>query len=168
MLSGSGNDRMKGGGGGDDMNGGGGRDVLRGSGGRDALHGDGGNDRLSGGGGKDLLDGGAGRDLLRGGTGADVFLFGAARDSVAGAKRDVIVDFEEGIDRIRLSQIDADVDRKGHQAFEFIGGKAYSGDAGELRYAGGRLHADLDGDQRDDMQITVGDGVTLTLDSLLL
>lgn len=54
-------------------------------------------DTLQGGGGADWLHDGAGSDVLTGGAGADVFVF--ARDGAL----DRISDFEDGVDRIDLS-----------------------------------------------------------------
>jgi Ca2+-binding RTX toxin-like protein len=81
----NGNDRLKG----TDGN-----DVITGLGGSDRLEGDKGNDRLFGGGGDDRLKGDNGDDVLSGGAGADRFVF------ETGDGRDVVKDFEDGIDRI--------------------------------------------------------------------
>ena len=54
-------------------------------------------DTLQGGAGADWLHDGAGQDVLTGGAGADVFVF--ARDGAL----DRITDFEDGVDRIDLS-----------------------------------------------------------------
>ncbi|MEX0971111.1 MAG: M10 family metallopeptidase C-terminal domain-containing protein [Paracoccaceae bacterium] len=82
---------------GETINGGRGRDVLVGTAGNDILNGYGGRDEIYGHGGDDILIDGRGTDRLYGGTGADIFRF---RDD---GKRDFIMDFEIGIDRIDLS-----------------------------------------------------------------
>ncbi len=108
----------------DVLDGGNGNDLLFGSFGDDSLYGGNGNDWLFGGDrayptGDDYLDGGRGDDLLagtsgtdtlRGGPGADIFQFGVAGDIIAVAdtgsgagNRDVVLDFEQGQDRIDLS-----------------------------------------------------------------
>ncbi|MCB1312990.1 MAG: hypothetical protein KDK29_14440 [Sedimentitalea sp.] len=96
----------------DRLFGGGGQDRLFGSGARDLLQGGAGRDRLKGGGGDDLIAGGAGSDILFGGAGADEFRFAAG-----GGARDVIRDFEDGIDRIRIEGItgmgDLDIAQEG-------------------------------------------------------
>lgn len=115
LEGGSGRDVLNGNSGADILRGGGGGDILIGADGVDALYGDGGadrlygnagkdhleggagNDRLSGGGGKDWLDGGTGNDRLIGGGGADDFVFGA------GMGHDIIVDFSDDIDTLRLN-----------------------------------------------------------------
>jgi len=63
----------------------------------DLVEGGGGNDDLDGGPGADRLVDGPGRDRLRGGSGADVFVL------AADGRRDVILDFEPGTDRIDLA-----------------------------------------------------------------
>lgn len=72
-------------------------DQLSGGTGNDLLLGYAGNDRLEGGAGDDVLYAGTGQDRLTGGAGADTFVF------VADGRRDQIMDFEQGIDQIDLS-----------------------------------------------------------------
>ncbi len=71
--------------------------TLDGTGNDDVLGGGVGNDQLNGGNGNDILIDGAGQDTLRGGGGADLFIF--TRDDA----RDVILDYQAGIDQIDLS-----------------------------------------------------------------
>ena len=92
----NGRDRVFGGGGNDTIHGGGGNDLLNGGAGRDVLRGQAGNDRLVGGADRDNLDGGAGDDRLVGGVGADTFVFRK------GSGTDMIADFADGADRIRI------------------------------------------------------------------
>lgn len=96
LLGGAGNDRLYGAGGADVLGGGGGNDRLDGGLGNDMLNGGLGNDTLLGGGGRDVLAGGAGADRLVGGAMADVFVF------ARGGGRDTVVDFQNGLDRIRI------------------------------------------------------------------
>lgn len=133
-----------------------GNDVLDGVGGNDRLFGGKGGDDLFGGSGRDTLNGGTGYDFLEGNTGADFFDFNARTESVVGARRDVITDFSraEG-DRIDLRGIDANYNAGGNQVFDFIGRAAFSGDAGELRYSGHIISADMDGDRVADFQLDV-------------
>ena len=104
-LGGGGADKLYGGTGNDTLNGGNGNDRLQGDAGNDTLYGGSGNDKLfgranddalRGQGGKDVLDGGAGNDTLHGGLHADVFVFNDGRD--------VILDFTDDIDTIRLNK----------------------------------------------------------------
>ena len=107
LIGGFGNDRLEGnsqndmlfGGFGNDFAQGGlGNDYVAGGGGNDILLGWTGADTLTGGVGDDFLNGQSGNDLLEGGAGADAFAFDGA---VFGT--DFVVDFEPGIDTIRLT-----------------------------------------------------------------
>lgn len=83
----------------------GGRDRLEGLRGDDQLQGGAGDDRLSGGRGNDRLLGGDGADWLDGGRGGDHLSGGAGRDTFvfrAGDGTDVVADYADGQDRIRL------------------------------------------------------------------
>jgi Ca2+-binding RTX toxin-like protein len=110
---------------------------------------------LKGGAGDDRLTGRAGRDTLTGGAGADVFRYLSVKDSPAGTtKRDTITDFKAAQkDVIDLSAIDANSRKAGNQAFSFIGGRAFSGRRGQLRFSKGVLAADTNGDRKADLQI---------------
>jgi Ca2+-binding RTX toxin-like protein len=88
-----------------------GDNVLYGLDGNDVLSGGDGRDRIDGGDGGDVLYGGWGRDTMTGGAGADYFGF------YPECGRDTIIDFEIGIDKIDLENIDgidnfADLDGK--------------------------------------------------------
>jgi Ca2+-binding RTX toxin-like protein len=90
-----------------------GPDLLFGGRGDDLLRGGGGGDLLDGGSGEDTLVGGTGVDTLIGGTGGDVFVFGRGLEPGASSfdldtgtgpgNRDVILDFQQGEDRLDLS-----------------------------------------------------------------
>ena len=133
--------------------------VITGGAGNDTLNGGAGNDTLNGGNGNDVLVGGTGADVLTGGAGADVFRFTSLADStVAAGGRDTIRDFASG-DKIDLHLIDANASLPGDQAFSFIGTNAFSGAAGQLRYAasGGNtlITGDVNGDRVADFSILV-------------
>lgn len=109
LFGGTGNDRLAGGDGNDTARGGKGADVMLGDAGDDLLFGNlgadtiwggEGNDRLVGQNGNDFLTGGDGRDILKGGVGWDEFIYTDMREG-----RDVIRDFEDGIDLINLSAL---------------------------------------------------------------
>ena len=116
LTGGNGADTLSGTGRDDILFGGRGDDVLAGSGGADRLYGGQGADRLSGGDGFDLLVGGQGGDILRGDGGNDVLIGGKGGDVLTGGggadvfdfsrldgtDRDVITDFEVGVDSIHL------------------------------------------------------------------
>ncbi len=165
----------------DYIEGGEGRDALYGAGGNDTIYGGDGDDSggpitvapagyaqtatpgLFGGAGNDFLDGGRGRDLLNGGPGTDTLHGGPDNDifqfddgdTVKGASRDIILDFKRG-DRIDVHLIDA---KPGgfDNPFKFIGKKGFHDKAGELRFKGGKLAGDLDGDGKADIEIKVLD-----------
>jgi serralysin len=141
------------------INGSGAIDLLNGTPGRDQINGLAGRDVIFGNGGDDILIGGSGTDLLFGGAGADVFLYTTISDAprvtgiTAFLNREIIGDFQTGIDRIDLSAIDANINIAGNQAFTFIGSAAFSRVAGQLRYANGILSGDVNGDNVADFEI---------------
>ncbi|WP_075289989.1 calcium-binding protein [Pararhizobium arenae] len=131
-------------------------DTIVGSSAANTLNGRGGNDILSGLGGNDVLTGGTGRDQLRGGTGADKFDFNNKNESVVGANRDSILDFSRAQgDKVDLGGIDAKTTVAGNQAFSFIGSAAFGNHAGELRFSGGVVSGDVDGNGTADFQIAI-------------
>ena len=85
-------------------------DTITGKSGNDILVGGVGSDRLIGDGlsniGDDLIYGGTGRDVLTGDGGADTFVFQAGDGNSDRASSNVITDFEVGVDRIGLIDID--------------------------------------------------------------
>jgi Ca2+-binding RTX toxin-like protein len=116
-------------------------------------------DTLTGGAGHDQLHGGLGADVLKGGSGNDAFEYSSVADSTA-SSRDTILDFAAG-DKINLVAIDADSNASnGDSRFSFIGDKAFSRTAGELRaeWKGGSnwiVEADVDGDGTADLVIAL-------------
>lgn len=124
-----------------------GSDDLSGMKGDDQLFGGNGADYLYGGNGADQLTGGKGKDRLEGNSGADTFIFTHVNEMAKGSDADVIVDFENG-DTIDLSAAGS---------FSFIGDAGFSNSAGELRFAGGVLQGDVDGDGTADFEIKVKD-----------
>lgn len=136
-----------------------GADTLVGGLGDDTILGGFGKDRLNGGAGDDDLTGGAQADWLTGGAGNDDFIYLKASDSDP-TLRDVISDFGRG-DRIDLSEIDARADQPSDDFFRWIGADAFDGRAGELRYSGGLVSGDIDGDRVADFVIRVLGAPTL-------
>ena len=138
-------------------------DTLIGNADIESILGFAGKDILNGMGNDDTLTGGLSKDWQTGGTGTDIFDFNLKTETVRGANRDVIMDFNRvELDQIDLIGIDA---RKGagNQAFKFIGAKQFHDKAGELHYikkAGFLLvEGDIDGNGKADFQIQVH-GVT--------
>jgi hypothetical protein len=139
---------------------------LSGENGNDVLAGYAGNDRLHGGAGVDSLFGGAGSDELYGGIDQDNFMYTAAADSLVGlGKRDVIQDFTDGTDQIRI-YFDGNTKVAGIQGFDYLnqnlGGTAntnFTGQAGQLRTIwtldGYLIEGDVNGDAKPDFQIEV-------------
>ncbi|HMN88008.1 MAG TPA: M10 family metallopeptidase C-terminal domain-containing protein [Bauldia sp.] len=115
------------------------------------------NDTLNGGADDDRLTGGTGKDSLTGGTGRDTFDFNAIAETGKGAKRDVILDFKRGQDRIDLDTIDANTKANGNQDFKFIGASRFHKKPGELHILkqGKTLivEGDVNGDGKADFQI---------------
>ncbi|KLK92443.1 protease [Microvirga vignae] len=142
-------------------------DSLRGNDAANVIRGGAGNDYLYGRGGNDVLRGGAGVDMLSGGAGADVFDFDSIKDSLPGM-RDTIKDFVRGFDHIDLRTIDANVAAAGDQAFVFIDGKPFTGQAGQLKIGSGVLSGDVNGDKMADFQINVSGASSLAKDDFYL
>jgi Ca2+-binding RTX toxin-like protein len=145
-------------------------DILTGNAGANALSGGAGNDRLTG----DL-----GRDTLTGGAGNDVFDFNSVGESGVGAGvRDVITDFQRGLDVIDLGDIDANTARAGDQSFSFIGTRDFSGKGAELRYQTFDqpgtanditvVSGDVNGDAVADFEIEIAAIMQLTRSDFLL
>lgn len=130
--------------------------VMFGGAGTDTLIGGRGHDRFDGGDGDDKLVGGWGADALTGGAGSDRFFYLSVKDSSAAA-HDLIADLADA-DVLYLKPIDADVTRKGDQAFHLVA--AFSHQASELTvgYDSGSnlttISGDVDGDGAADLVIT--------------
>ena len=147
------------------LEGGAGGDTLHGEGGNDFLLGGIGDDTLIGGDGDDILNGGLDRDILWGGDGVDIFEFLDVIESGTGSSRDVIKDFEQGVDLIDLSAVGATsfsaggfTSTAGEVTFKLIGG----GTKTVVEY-------DHDGDGAADFQILMTNGgFTITADDFIL
>jgi Ca2+-binding RTX toxin-like protein len=127
------------------MNGTAGADTLLGAGGNDVLRGGDGDDWLHGGAGNDVLRGGPGRDTLAGGVGADVFMYPLLGEIDGDEIRDLRAE-----DLLNLS---------GLTGFSFLADAAFTGQAGQFRYAQSgrdmRLEVDTDGDALADITLTL-------------
>ncbi|MBB1248226.1 calcium-binding protein [Rhizobium sp. G21] len=146
-----------------------GANGLWGQNGDDILKGLDGNDKLYGGSGDDDLYGGRGLDRLTGNSGADFFIFQSTSDSPNNSNRDVIVDFSRSQgDQIDLMDIDAVKSSSRDNAFDFIGSAAFSDTAGELRYSGGIIRGDVNGDGRADFSIEVDNMASLRAGDFIL
>ncbi|MFN3209316.1 MAG: beta strand repeat-containing protein [Roseovarius sp.] len=163
LMGGAGQDRLLGGSGNDTLDGGSGDDTLSGGGGNDELDGGEGDDRLYGDVGDDILFNSAGQDRFEGGSGADTFVFDDHTVMGTGAAgRDLIFDFEDGIDVIDVSQMDADPSTAGIvDTFTFVGASGFTGTAGEIQISSVGSHTALDFDFDGD---AVADGTILLRD----
>jgi Ca2+-binding RTX toxin-like protein len=121
---------------------------IEGNAARNALEGKGGSDTLLGFAGDDVLIGGAGSDRLTGGIGHDTFVF-------TDLSRDTITDFVSGTDNIDLGWLI-------NTGFRFIGSAAFSGAAGQGRFANGLFQLDLNGDRLADLTIAISGQVAAT------
>jgi Ca2+-binding RTX toxin-like protein len=136
-----------------------GDDGLNGGANNNVIFGGDGADRLNGGGGNDLLIGGAGADSLVGGAGADRFSFLPGDLTASATTTDKVWDFShaEG-DKLDFSAIDAR-QGGGDDAFAFIGGASFSGQAGQLRVeaygAWWQITGDVNGDRQADFLLQV-------------
>jgi Ca2+-binding RTX toxin-like protein len=128
-------DRLFGGAGNDFLDGAWDNDHLDGGSGNDQLDGLWGNDVLIGGSGRARLDGSYDADRLTGSAGADRFELAYSFLSAPGKDhRDIITDFQPGKgDRIDLSGMDANLQRKGDQTFAWVGADADPG-VGEVGF----------------------------------
>jgi Ca2+-binding RTX toxin-like protein len=175
LVGGAGSDELYGGLGNDHLIGDGGDDDLRGNDGNDDLNGGDGADDLQGGAGADKLTGGLGQDRLVGGLAADVFVFTSKLDSAVGAERDTIIDFSATQkDQLNLVAIDANEKLKGNQVFSWLGNRAFSGQAGQLRYfnvaapSGIVVQGDVNGDRVADFEISLLGVSSLVTSQVLL
>lgn len=110
---------------------------------------------LSGLGGADVLNGLGGNDTLIGGAGADQFRF----TELGGT--DVIADFEKGIDQINLSEIDANTQLAGNQAFAWASAFTHVAGQAVLSQSGGltTVKLDVNGDGKSDLDIVINGSV---------
>ncbi|MGL4960181.1 MAG: calcium-binding protein [Inquilinus sp.] len=130
-------------------------------------------DQITGSTAANVLNGWAGQDVLTGGAGADRFGLTAASHSAVGAA-DRITDFSRAQgDKIDLSAIDADPGIGGDQAFTFIGGGAFTHQAGQLRAVVTSpgvttIAGDLNGDGVSDFHIVLTGALTLQTSDFVL
>lgn len=121
---------------------------------------------------KDLIDGGKGIDTLDGGAGKDTFLFSKGDTGKTIDTADHILNFELGIDKLNVHDIDAIAGKKGNQDFSWIGTKDFTGKAGQLHYerVDGETYVsgDWNGDKKADFMIHLDGDFRLTADSFVL
>jgi subtilisin-like proprotein convertase family protein len=147
--------------------------YLSGMDGNDTLAGRSGNDTVRGNNGDDYIYGGTGNDDLRGGAGKDSFIFTSA---VGSANADVIVDFSEVSDRIRLDNADF----AGLSTGTLAASKFQANTAGQATQSndriiydtnGGQIYFDRDGSGNASRQLfatITTDGITLTASDFII
>ena len=127
---------------------------------------------LSGLAGNDTLNGGGGADTLTGGDGNDIFVFSSTAN-IGNANnannRETITDFRTAgqADLIDLTAVDANTLVAGQQGFNYanIGAAFTGGGVSSLRYSGGVLAGDTNGDGTQDFRIALTNGpASLTSD----
>lgn len=128
----------------------------------DGLSGD---DTVTGSSAADVIALSYGQDTLTGGGGADIFDLDFLAESLVGAA-DTITDFEQGIDRISLTNVDANVNKPKDQAFTFLGTGAFTNKAGQLRIehsdaSSTEIFGDVNGDGVADFQINLSTYVVM-------
>lgn len=148
----------------------GGADSITGSFYSDTLYGRGGNDTIKGLTGNDKLIGGYGADTLTGGIGNDRFDFNLSAESgISASTRDKIIDFVRGQDKIDLSGIDANANAGGNNAFTKMFGSNVTFTApGQLKFTGGVVYGNTDGDAAAEFSIQVSGVSKLTLSDFVL
>ena len=116
--------------------------------------------------GDDVITGRGGADTLQGGEfSTDRFVYLASSDAVAG---ETITDFDAG-DLIDLSAIDANAGLAGDQAFLFIGSALFSATGrGQVRFSGGQVQGDSNGDGVADMFINMTGVVAMSATDFVL
>jgi len=126
--------------------------------------------------GNDAIEGYLGADTLTGGPGADVFVYSNSGDS-PDFERDTITDFTTADDLISLKQLRTNLSNEASSlnaflnndfAFQFVGGAAYSGRAGEVRFSPGALEIDLNGDSVTDMAVNLPGVTSFSAANLIL
>ena len=112
----------------------------------DTLNGGSAKDLLIGLAGNDVVQGGASADVLIGGPGSNRFVYSDLSDSPAKrGRQDQILGFQRAGDVIDLSALG--------DSLTYIDKKAFTREAGEIRFAGGSLQLDADGNGRADLEI---------------
>ena len=108
-----------------------------------------------------------------------MFDFNSLNETPVGSGvRDVITDFQLGLDHIDLAGIDANATRAGDQAFKFIGTQGFGGKAGDLHYQTFDqpgtanditvISGDINGDKVADFEIELAGIVNLRSSDFLL
>jgi serralysin len=153
ILSGGGNDIIRGNSSANTFRGGSGVDKLYGMGGVDTLFGQAGNDTLYGGEQDDLIYGGAGADKLYGQAGDDTLIGGSGNDTLYGGLGADIFRINKGPGRDLISDYDSDAD-----SVELLGGLTESDLT--FKYLGGDTRIKYGNDLIAIVQNTIAEDIT--------
>ncbi|EJZ21375.1 M10 family metallopeptidase C-terminal domain-containing protein [Rhizobium sp. Pop5] len=134
------------------------------------------NDVLTGNSGSNVLHGGDGKDILTGGASSDTFAFNTPAEAGSGTNRDIITDFQKGIDKIDFSAMDANGSLQGTGTFHFQAQEnaLFDHKAGALAWhyddkAGATvIQGDLNGDGIHDFEVQLHGHVQLAASDLIL
>jgi serralysin len=142
--------------------------TLNGAAGNDVLRGENGNDVLIGDAGNDTLIGGIGVDTLTGGADADTFMFESLTEMGTATRRDVITDFQTGVDKIDLWRLtSATLTSKGTSAFDAINQIRWSFyGTGASAYA--VVQGNLSGDLLPEFEIKLNAVIALAANDFIL
>jgi Ca2+-binding RTX toxin-like protein len=99
---------------------------------------------------------------LTGGSERDSFIFLSTDEIGLGASKDTITDFQGTRDVIDLGAVDANSLVTGNQFFSYIAGAAFTGIAGQLRFASNILSGDTNGDSVGDFELAIAGVTSLT------
>ena len=108
--------------------------------------------------------------MLTGGAGRDTFDFNSLSELSASVRSsDVIKDFRHGTDKLDLSGLDANSGAVGNQAFTtLISSSASFSAAGQLKYVGGILYGNTDGDSSAEFAISLTGAPVVSLSDFML
>jgi len=120
-----------------------------------------------------VILGGGGADAITGSASADVFGYASIADSRNASGVDTIHSFQDGVDRIDLSAIDANSKIAANQEFTFLGTGNFTGVAGQVRIDSSvagttRILADIDGNKGADLVIILSGNHALTSADFML
>jgi serralysin len=116
--------------------------------------------------GDNIISGKGGVDTLTGNGGIDTFMFAAGETGATVGTRDLITDFQKGLDRIDLSNLV-------NQPLNFLGQQAFHGQGdAEVRFQfngpNTALMVDINGDGTGDMVISLTGQVNLAASDFIL
>lgn len=147
-------------------------DTLHGSSRADLITGGDGKDWISAGAGNDVIHSGLGRDYLTGGAGADHFLYASLSEMGTGYARDLITDFQAGIDKLYFAGLSDLPASAAGQTWRWLGSEGFAGNPLEVHYrfegANTIVSLDVDGDMKADAEIELAGNIQLGAGDFLI